>query len=375
MTEPGRSTVLVIDDNEANRALAKAALEDEGHGVVLASSGGEGIEAFGRTRIDCVLLDVRMPGIDGFAVCQQLRRLPGGAEVPILFLTALRDVETFEMALTAGADDFLTKPVRPDELVARVDTSLKLRRMGRELREHAAVLRTQRDGMLRLHLQKERLMAFLVHDLKNPVSAMDLHAQFLLRDRGLSEDARASALQIRTEARRLNRMLLDLLDLSKADEGRLTPRPERVAIRPLFERVVAELAPLAEQREVTLRIEGEAVDFEVDADLMERMVANLVENAIRHAPARTTVRLEARAGAGGREVRVADAGKGIPAELRATVFDAFVQAPGGGVHRDAAGRGLGLAFCKLAAEAHGGRIEIEDGGPGATFSVRFPDDG
>ena len=294
MSEPAGGTVLVIDDTEANRALAKAALEDEGYAVVLAAGGREGIDAFVRDGADCVLLDVRMPGIDGFAVCQELRGLPGGKEVPILFLTAMRDVDTFETALGAGGDDFLTKPVRPAELVARVETSIKLRRMGSELREHTALLRKQRDDLLRVQLQKERLMAFVVHDLKNPVGAMDLHAQFLLRDRGLSEDARASALQIRTEARRLNRMLLNLLDLSKADEGRLTPRRERVASGPLFERVAAELTLLAQQRGVALEMAEELVDLQVDSDLVERMVANLAENAVRHAPAGTAVRLEAR---------------------------------------------------------------------------------
>jgi two-component system, sensor histidine kinase and response regulator len=372
MTELG-ATVLVVDDNEANRALALATLQDEGYEVVLASDGRAGIEAFTRAQPDCVLLDVRMPGVDGFAVCKELRQLPGGAEVPILFLTALRDVDTFETALDAGADDFLTKPVRPAELVARVETSLKLRRMGSELREHAAALRKQRDDLLRVQLQKERLMAFVVHDLKNPVAAMDLHAQFLMRDRNLSDDARASAQQIRAEARRLNRMLLNLLDLSKADEGRLAPQRARVASHVLFERVVSELAPMAEQREVRLEIAGDSVDLDVDDDLMERMLANLVENAIRHAPAATAVRLETSAVDGAREVRISDAGKGVPESLRASVFDAFVQAPSADSQRDAGGRGLGLAFCKLAAEAHGGTIDIEDGRPGAVFRLRLPD--
>jgi signal transduction histidine kinase len=372
MSERG-ATVLVVDDNEANRALALATLEDEGYEVVLASDGRSGIEAFSRVRPDCVLLDVRMPGVDGFAVCKELRHLPGGAETPILFLTALRDVDTFETALSAGGDDFLTKPVRPAELVARVETALKLRRMGSELREHAATLRKQRDDLLRVQLQKERLMAFVVHDLKNPVAAMDLHAQFLMRDRQLSEDARASAQQIRAEARRLNRMLLNLLDLSKADEGRLSPRRVKVDSRVVFERVVGELSALAEERQVKLAVAGESVELDVDDDLMERMLANLVENAIRHAPSGSAVRLEARIAGGTREVLVADGGKGIPEKLRATVFDAFVQAPSAGAERDAGGRGLGLAFCRLAAEAHGGTIDIEDARPGAVFRVRFPD--
>src|SRR5262249_34077284 len=148
-------------------------------------------------------LDVRMPGMDGFVVCQRLRALPRGAETPVVFLTALRDVDTFDRALRSGGDDFLTKPVRPTELVIRVQSALKLRQLRSELREHYDLLKHQRDDLLRLQLQKERLMAFVVHDLKNPVNAMDLHAQLLVRDKSLTPEARGSAALIRLAAQRL----------------------------------------------------------------------------------------------------------------------------------------------------------------------------
>ena len=179
------STILVVDDNAANRELARNTLEDEGYRVVLARGGAEGIAAFERERPDCIVLDVRMPEMDGFTACERIRALPGGVETPVLFLTALRDVDTFDRALRAGGDDFLTKPVRPTELLVRVQSALKLRRMSEELRGHYELLKRQRDDLLRLQLQKERLTAFVVHDLKNPVNSMDLHAQVLLRDKGL----------------------------------------------------------------------------------------------------------------------------------------------------------------------------------------------
>src|SRR5262249_51158707 len=152
-------------------------------------------------------------------------------------LTALRDVDTFDSALCAGGDDFLSKPVRPTELVVRVRAALQLRRLRTELREHYDLLKKQRDDLMRLQLQKGRLMAFVVHDLKNPVNAMDLHAQLLLRERGLPESAREAAAQIRTEARHLTRMILNLLDLSKADEGKLEPLRSIVALPALIAEV------------------------------------------------------------------------------------------------------------------------------------------
>src|SRR3954470_21490428 len=127
--------ILVVDDNAQNRALAQATLEDEGYEVILAETGEAGVQAVQEQRPDCVLLDVRMPGMDGFAVCARIRALPEARETPVVFLTALRAVDTFDQALRAGGDDFLTKPVRPTELVLRIQAALKLRRMNAELRE------------------------------------------------------------------------------------------------------------------------------------------------------------------------------------------------------------------------------------------------
>jgi len=365
-------TILVVDDNEANLELARNTLEDEGYRVVLARGGAEGVAAFERERPDCILLDVRMPEVDGFTACERIRSLPGGAETPVLFLTALRDVDTFDRALRAGGDDFLTKPVRPTELVVRVQSALKLRRMSQELREHYELLKSQRDDLLRLQLQKERLTAFVVHDLKNPVNSMDLHAQVLLREKGLPASARDSATQIRTEARQLTRMILNLLDISKADEGKLVPKRSDVDLRRLVDEVIAELRVSADSRDVSFRISVETDRIHADDDLFRRLLTNLVENAIRYAPRETSITVTATRGPTGTELRVADAGRGVPEDMREKVFNPFVQVEQGERIVAHGSRGLGLTFCKLVVEAHGGHIWIEDASPGAIFCVRFP---
>ncbi len=367
------ATVLVVDDNDANRSLARHTLEDEGYRVLEASAGEEALAIVEREAPDCILLDVRMPGMDGFTVCERLRALPRGADTPVVFLTALRDVETFDHALRAGGDDFLTKPVRPTELVIRVQSALKLRRLSAELREHYDLLKHQRDGMVRLQLQKERLMAFVVHDLKNPVNAMDLHAQLLTRDRTLGESARESAAQIRSTARQLNRMIMNLLDISKADEGKLTAKPTDLDVRALVEATASEMAVVARDRSVTIELGVEVDRVTADEDLIHRTLGNLLENAIRHAPKGTAVRILAVRSEGATELRVADAGTGVPVAMRESIFDPFVQLEGKGLPSSRSGRGLGLTFCRLAVEAHGGRIWIEDANPGAVFVLRIPD--
>jgi len=372
-SEKAVATILVVDDNEANRVLARHILEDEGYAVVLAVDGAEGVATFGRAPADCVLLDVRMPGMDGFTACERIRELPSGAETPILFLTAQRDVDTFDRAMLVGGDDFLTKPFRPAELLVRVRSALELRRVSGELRAHYDLLKRQRDDLLRLQLQKERLTAFVVHDLKTPLGAMDLHAQLLQRNPKLPADAQASVAAVRGEVRQLARMISNLLDLSKADEGQLAPEASDQAVRPLLDEVLSELKVNAADREVQLQTVVEAERIHADRDLFQRVLANLVENAIRYSPRHSAVSITIADVPGATELRVADAGRGIAVELREKIFSAFMQVESNSERTVArASRGLGLTFCKVAVEAHGGSIWVEDAAPGAVFCLRLP---
>jgi len=367
--------ILVVDDNEQNRALARLTLEEEGYEVVLATGGEEGIRAFEEHAPDCVLLDVRMPGTDGFAVCARIRAMPGGAHVPVVFFTALRDVDTFDAALRAGGDDFLTKPVRPTELVLRVQAALKLRRLDETNREYYDLVRRQRDDLMRLELQKERLMAFVVHDLKNPVSTVDLHAQLLMRDKEAPERVREAASVIRDEMRALMRLILNLLDISKSEEGRLAISPADVDVKALVAGTFEALSVRAKAKAITLESDVRVDSVRGDLDLLRRVVENLLDNALRHAPDGSSVRVALARSDGGVEIRVSDRGAGVPKELRESIFERFVQVESGYGAATRAGRGLGLAFCRLAVEAHGGRIWVEDGAPGAVFCVRLPDVG
>jgi len=365
-------TVLIVDDNAQNRALARMTLEDEGYAVLLAESGPAALELFVRHAPDCVLLDVRMPGMDGPAVCERLRAMPEGVEVPVVFLTAARDVDTFDRALRAGATDFLTKPVQPAELVLRVRQALEVRRLGGELRAQYDLLRQQRDELFRTQLQKEDLASFVVHDLKNPVNAIDLQAQLILRDRQLSPRSRDAASRVRDDVRDLLRLIHNLLDVTRGERGQLILARARVDLRALVEGVFDARRAQADEQGVALASRVEATELDADPELLRRVVENLLENAIRHAPSRTTVRVETAPRGDAVEVTVADEGSGIPEELRAIVFDRYTQLGRTEDVRARGGRGLGLTFCKLAVEAHGGTIRAEDGSPGAVFRVCIP---
>jgi signal transduction histidine kinase len=365
------NTVLVVDDNEANRLLVQDTLQDEDYEVVMCEGGEEALSLFAKHTPDCVLLDVRMPGIDGIATCERIRALPAGQGTPIIFLTALRDVDTFERAIAAGGDDFLTKPLQPAELLGRVQTALKVRRMSAELHEQYEQLKRQRDDLMRMHLQKERLMAFVVHDLKNPVNSMDLQAQVLLLEPDLPSGAREAAGQIRAEAAVMGRMLANLLDLSRSDEGKLTPKLSRIDLRVAVDSILAELGADATRHGIALRGAVNVQSVTADKDLLRRILGNLIDNALRHAPSGSVVSVTAEEREEEIELRVTDSGPGVPTYMRESIFEAFVQVDGDRL-RALGGRGLGLTFCRLAVLAHHGRIWVEDAAPGAAFCVRLP---
>jgi K+-sensing histidine kinase KdpD len=196
----------------------------------------------------------------------------------------------------------------------------------------------------------------------------------LLSQPDLQSDAREMVSDVRSQVVTMSRMIMNLLDLAKADEGQLSPRREDIALQPLIERTLAEATVQAAARNVRLESRVHAYRVRGDHDLLHRMLANLVENAIRHAPADTAITVSAALRDGATELRIADRGAGVPEQMREKIFSAFVQLedPDTGVSQRA-GRGLGLAFCHVVATCHGGSIWVEDGAPGAVFVIRIPD--
>jgi two-component system, sensor histidine kinase and response regulator len=252
----------------------------------------------------------------------------------------------------------------------RVQASLKVRQLTSENQDYYHIAKAQRDALIRLQLQKEQLTAFLVHDLKNPLSSLDMHAQLLVRDKSISERGQASVAAIRQEARQLMRLLTNMLEISKSESDQLTARKSPIQLTQMVSTLKPEFELRARSKNVAIDTAVEVDNLDADPDMLRRVVENLLDNAIRHAPIGSRVTLTARVDQGSVELRVADQGTGVPPDAREQVFERFVQASKAksGEHS----YGLGLAFCKLAADLHGGRIWIEDAGPGAVFCVRFP---
>ena len=340
--------VLVVDDSEANRRLLEAHLVTAGYEVMLASDGDRAVQLF-KLAPDLVLLDIIMPGLDGFATCGAMRELPGGSEVPIMFLTALSDLGTHQRAMGSGADDFLTKPINRTELLMRVRSLLRLRRMRKRVRE---------------------LTSFIVHDLKNPLAAILANCQSLLRP-GWTQDELSEGLgDVETSARTMLRMLLDLLDVGENEDAGLRVTPSAVDIAELVHGVVSLMRPRFAERGLRTVVDVRGVSATIDRELCRRILENLVDNSVKHSPAQGTVRIAASLDDGKLELRIGDDGPGVPAELRERIFDKYMQVDGAAPR---GGRGIGLAFCRAAAEAHGGKVWVDptEGG-GAVFVVQIP---
>lgn len=361
--------VLVIDDDIDTLALVQEALEEEGYIVITAMTGVEGVAMFQLYTPDCVLLDVRMAGVDGFAACAQIRQLPYGANAAIIFLTAMRNVETFDKALRVGGDDFLTKPINLFELLQRVQIVIKLKQMTVEMNE---MMRQQRDNLVRLKLHGERLATFVVHDLKIPVCAIDLHAQLLLREANLTERAKSSIQEIRNEAKSLLKLLLNLLDISKSNEGQLVAQHDDVDLDELTTCVVKEFNIAAKDSSIMLSRDIRVKRLDADAALLRRVMQNLVDNSIRHAPKHTEVQLISIAKDDVVEILVVNAGPAVTSDMQAEMFNRFTTEQSEQSSGIVSNHGLGLAFCKLAAEAHGGDISVKNLYPGVAFCLRLP---
>jgi signal transduction histidine kinase len=372
MTEPARpnqvADVLVVDDEPRNCRLLGGYLASEGYRFRSAEDGPTALRLAQERVPDVVLLDVMMPGMTGHEVCRALKSNPATRLTQIMMVTALAGAQHQVEGLDTGADDYVSKPVRREEFLARVRALLRARQILIELDSARAVL-AARNRELEL---KKTLAQTLVHDLKSPLAAVVGNLD-LLEWRG---DSRTLELvkRCKSGASRMLRMILDLLDVEAMEESRVTLNLEPVDAAKLVERAVEDARVVASQRHLELAIESgiQCCLVQADAVMLRRVLDNLVSNAMEHSPSGTTVTVGASAREEGIEVRVSDQGQGVPSDQRETVFEKYarLELRNAGV---TANRGLGLTFCRLAVEAHGGTIWVEEApGGGALFRLVLP---
>jgi signal transduction histidine kinase len=364
-----RHSILVVDDVEPNRKLAKRILVSAGYDVVLSASGEEGLEAFRTHSPSLVLLDVRMPGMDGFQTCARLRSQQGACDTPIIFLTALDDSDAHTKAMAVGADDFLTKPIRREELLIRVSSLLRLKKLSAELRARCDLAHRQHEQLEQLQKQKDELIALIVHDLKCPLAVLKLNVEFALDSEDVPGEVRESLGAMVDSIDTIRRMVMDLLDIGRAESGALVLKRVRFDVGALVDRVAASLRRRFAEKSQRLELHAEPAFVEADCELLRRVIENLTDNACKYTDVGGVISIHTSKHRDSVKLEVIDEGPGIPEEAHERVFEKYVQL---GEQRHRGSRGLGLAFCKLAVEAHGGQIWIQDNHPrGARVCVEL----
>jgi signal transduction histidine kinase len=366
MSPEGRKKrILLVDDEPRNVAVLEGYLAPMGHELVRALDGRSALALFESSPFDLVLLDLVMPGFEGLDVLAHIRANPAMAHVPIIIVTAHGEREKRLKAIEAGANEFLEKPVDSAILLARVRTLL-------ELKESRDELAARNVSLERLQRAQRELTQFLVHDLRSPLAVVSSNLGWIREEISKEKEEVIEALMDATEAtRRLQQMVDDLLTVARLDEAQFPVRFESVHLGALVHALLGEHEQKAKLRGVSISSNDADAIVRADPMLLKRVIENLLDNSLRHAPSRGRVHLEVRKNALV-EICVSNDGPAIPVDERERIFDKFYR-----VERDRSAMrtpGLGLYFCKRALDAQGGEIDVgETPDWPTTFVVRLPE--
>jgi signal transduction histidine kinase len=354
--------ILIVDDSAENLRVLHGLLKAEGYTVLTAMRGEVALRAAtAPPPPELVLLDVRMPGMDGYEICRRLRAGASSRDIPVIFISAGGDVADKVEGFRCGGVDYVTKPFQVEEVLARVATHLTLSRQRREIAALSAL--------------KDQLIRTISHDLKNPLTVVLGATEAFMAGMVSPSDVEGRSLiaHVHQHGQRMLRLVTDLLDLSRIEEG-MPLQTEAVSLAALLEQQTAKAERAARGRGVLLCVEAppEEVVVVADPERIGQVVANLVSNAIKYTPAGGTVTLSAMREGDYGALSVRDTGLGIPAEAIPHLFEAFYRVPER-EHMEAEGTGLGLSIVKAIVDQHHGDIRIEsEPGHGSRFTVLLP---
>lgn len=349
--------ILVVDDNLRNRELLSDLLEAEGYSVDQALNGHQCLVQVAKEQPDAILLDIMMPGIDGFEVCRRIKGIEETAGIPIIMLTALHERKDRLRGIEAGADDFLSKPIDQPDLLLRMRNALRMRRMFIKLRDNYQELRE-------LEQLRDGLYHMIVHDLRAPIAAFDGYVSMLERRIEDPDQKVTTCLgYMHSVADKLTGMVNAVLDVSRMESDSMELQLESCNVDQVIDEAVQMMgiSPVG----VDIRKEGPSSTSIVMADreVLLRILGNLLHNAVKFSPYDGVIRVRHERSNEGVRVEVCDEGPGVPEEAKDRIFDKFGQLEARD-HGRVYSTGLGLTFCKMAIEAHGGKIGTYNGESG-----------
>ena len=371
--ENSHFVILVVDDNPANLGLLFDALDEVGFEVLVSQNGESAIKRARSNLPDLILLDVMMPGIDGFETCKQLKADEATREIPVIFMTALAEIEEKVKGFRYGAVDYITKPIQPAEVLARIKTHLTIQSLQRDLRQKNRELSAALEREQELNRLKSRFVSMISHEFKTPLTTILLSNNLLQRygDRMSPEKRREELAAVERAVARLNEMLEGVLTLSRGEAGKIPFQPAMTAVTQLCRNLAVHFRATCEATHtITFAAASDDLQAVADPKLLEQILSNLLSNAIKYSPAGGNIRFELTSAHHALEFRVQDAGLGISAADQQHLFEAFHRGENVGTIK---GTGLGLSIVKQFVELHGGRIDASSTlGQGSTFTVIIP---
>lgn len=363
--------ILLVDDVIENLNMLTDMLENQGHKIDIALNGQEALDKVNEKQPDLILLDIQMPGMSGYEVCQSIKGNPKTEQIPVIFLSALTETSDIVKAFDVGGVDYVSKPFKFREVIARVESQLAVARQRREIE---ALRERDKQQFESLAKMKNNFLYGTAHDLKNPLTGLLLYTQVLRTTSPESkEEVEEIAQGIENTARKMQRLIMDILDLAQmqvGDQMNLVDLP----IQPILKNTLNNFEVLAKEKNINLKLDvpEEAINYEVESSYFERMLDNLVSNAIKYTPSDGTVTLSLRDCNDHLEIRVKDTGLGIPEKDIPHLFDAFYRVKSQS-HKKESGTGLGLSIVAAIIEEHNGTIKVESiEGKGSTFIISLP---
>ncbi|MBI5821822.1 MAG: hybrid sensor histidine kinase/response regulator [Verrucomicrobia bacterium] len=365
-------SILVVDDTPENLQLLNGMLKSHGYKARPVPSGEMALRAAKSDPPDIILLDINMPEMNGYEVCRHLKNDPALAAIPVIFISALNETMDKVKAFGLGGVDYVTKPFQFEEIHARVETHLKLRQLQKDLERQNRQLKESYDRLRELETLRDNLVHLVVHDLRSPLALMagyvDLIKVKIAAKLNASEVGYIDVIGRHTA--KLLDMVTTLLDVSRMEAGEMPLNRQVCDLAAVAKEVTDSHSVLAGRRQLSIESQSGPLSVHADKDILQRVISNLIGNAIKFTPDGGLIRLTISRKDSMARVAVTDTGPGVPAEFHTRIFEKFGQ-----VDKQARrhSTGLGLTFCKLAVEAHGGSIGIEsEVGKGSTFWFALP---
>jgi len=371
------SQILVVDDTPANLKLMTEILASRGYRVRAASSGRLALKTVAIELPDLILLDVKMPDMDGYEVCRRLKSEELSRMIPVIFISALTDTEDKIQGFQAGGVDYITKPFQAEEVHARVSTHLKLHFYQDALEEKNRQIQSSYRRLQELENLRDQLTHMIVHDMRNLLTGISSSMQLLSDSCDDAIDGKylsylhAALISVNN----LTTMTTDLLDISKMEAREMKLNLTECDLTSLVGEAMEKIGATRDSRDIRFNAPQHVVRVVADHDIILRVIINLLDNAIKFTAADGAISVAVEPTAEGALFSIRDNGPGIPAQYQEKIFEKFGQVE---IRQSARkySTGLGLAFCKLAVEAHQGKIWVEsEAGAGSAFFFEIPGSG